>query len=103
MSVRSASSRLRIADHSHTARKGSPHSRWSLGYSASSWAGAYSGPDSIMERKPMSRRMKNFRHLGALVVALALFAAACGDDTTTTTTAAGATTTTAGAVFTPGA
>lgn len=52
----------------------------------------------------MSRRMKNFRHLGALVVALALFAAACGDDTTTTTTtAAGATTTTAGAVFTPGA
>jgi len=47
----------------------------------------------------MSRRM-NFRHLGVLVIVLALFAAACGDDDSTTTTEG--TTTTAAAGFTPG-
>ena len=43
----------------------------------------------------MNRRIKNLRHLGALLVVLALVAAACGDDDATTTTAAPATTTTA--------
>jgi len=50
----------------------------------------------------MSRTTKKIRHLGVLVIVLALFAAACGDDSSTTTTAA-ATTTTAAATTTTAA